>query len=336
MLHNVCRRSITTHNLKRLLIATLTTSAAMTSNQTTRTPANIVYARETPEGVGATVRRSIGSMNLRNLTPFLMLDHAAIQEGSGFPDHPHRGQSTVTYVLSGMMQHEDFTGSAGKLLPGDVQWMTAGRGIVHSEMPLFDEDPAKRVPAEALQLWIDLPADKKMIEPSYQEKKAADIDSVQPSDGVDITVISGESHGVTGFVRPVGGCWFMDVKLTKPGASVFQALPEGWTAFAYIITGKLQVGEESTPVDKHNTVVLSAEPGQNGVLLTRPEGTTEETRFVLIAGEPLLDNTTVQHGPFVVNSRQEVIEAITDYQLGRNGFERAPQWKSKIGSAMRH
>jgi redox-sensitive bicupin YhaK (pirin superfamily) len=334
MLHKVCRP--TAHNLKRLLIATLTTSAAMSANQTTRTPSKIVYARETPEGVGATVRRSIGTMSLRNLSPFLMLDHASVQEGSGFPDHPHRGQSTVTYVLDGMMQHEDFTGAAGKLLPGDVQWMTAGRGIVHSEMPLFDEDPAKRVPAEALQLWIDLPADKKMIEPSYQEKKAADIDSVQPSEGVDITVISGESHGVTGFVRPVGGCWFMDVKLTKAGASVFQPLPEGWTAFAYIITGKLQVGEEATPVDKHNTVVLSCEDGQNGVLLSRPDGTDEETRLVLIAGEPMPDNTTIQHGPFVVNSRQEVVEAIMDYQMGRNGFERAPQWKSKIGSAMRH
>lgn len=334
MLHKVCRP--TAHNLKRLLIATLTTSAAMSANQTTRTPSKIVYAHETPEGVGATVRRSIGSMSLRNLSPFLMLDHAAVQEGSGFPDHPHRGQSTVTYVLDGMMQHEDFTGAAGKLLPGDVQWMTAGRGIVHSEMPLFDEDPAKRVPAEALQLWIDLPADKKMIEPSYQEKKAADIDSVQPTEGVDITVISGESHGVTGFVRPVGGCWFMDVKLTKAGASVFQPLPEGWTAFAYIITGKLQVGEEATPVDKHNTVVLSCENDQNGVLLSRPDGTDEETRLVLIAGEPMPDNTTIQHGPFVVNSRKEVVEAIMDYQMGRNGFERAPQWKSKIGSAMRH
>lgn len=331
MLSNICR-TITTNNLKRLLIATLATS---TMSQVTRTPTKIVYARETPEGVGATVRRSIGTMSLRNLSPFLMLDHASIKEGSGFPDHPHRGQSTVTYVLDGMMQHEDFTGAAGKLEKGDVQWMTAGRGIVHSEMPLFDEDPAKRRDAEALQLWIDLPAKDKMIDPSYQEKKAADIDKVTPSPGVEITVISGESHGVKGFVRPVGGCWFMDVKLQQPGATVFQPLPENWTAFAYIITGKLQVGEEATPVDKFNTVVLSSEDGQNGVLLTRPDGTDEETRFVLIAGEDLPENTTVQHGPFVVNSRQEVIEAMMDYQLGKNGFERAPNWKSKIGSAMR-
>lgn len=335
MLHSVCRPNIKTLNLKRLLIATLTAST-MTATPVTRTPQKIVYAHETPEGVGATVRRSIGTMSLRNLSPFLMLDHAAIKEGSGFPDHPHRGQTTVTYVLGGMMQHEDFTGSAGKLEQGDVQWMTAGRGIVHSEMPLFDEDPAKRRDAEALQLWIDLPAEKKYIEPSYQEKKAKEIDTVRPAPGVEITVISGESHGVTGFVRPVGGCWFMDVKLQQPGASVFQPLPEGWTAFAYVITGKLQVGEEATPIDKYNTVVLSAEDGQNGVLLTRPEGSDEETRFVLIAGEPLPNNTTVQHGPFVVNSRQEVMQAMVDYQLGQNGFERAPNWKSKIGSAMRH
>lgn len=302
----------------------------MSATEVTRAPHKIVYARETPEGVGATVRRSIGSMSLRNLSPFLMLDHAAVKKGSGFPDHPHRGQSTVTYVLSGKMQHEDFLGNSGKLEPGDVQWMTAGKGIVHSEMPLHDDTDEDAV---ALQLWVDLPADQKLCDPSYQEKKAAEIDTIHPKDGVEITVISGESHGTKGFVRPVGGCWFMDFKLQKESASVFQPLPEGWTAFAYIINGELQVGEEATSVEQYNTVVLSNEEGQNGVLLTRPEGTTEETRFVLIAGEPL-DQQVVQMGPFVLTSQRQAMEAILDYQNGTNGFEGAAGWKSEIGSKM--
>lgn len=225
-------------------------------------------------------------------------------------------------------------GNHGKLGPGDVQWMTAGKGIMHSEMPYFDPDPSKREPSIALQLWVDLPEDKKFCEPSYQEKKAKDIDSVNPSDGVSVTVISGESHGVKGFVRPVGGCWFLDFKLSKPGVSVFQALPEGWTAFAYVVNGSLQVGEEATPVEKFNTVVLSAEEGQNGVTLTRPDNTSEETRFVLIAGEPL-DQPVVQYGPFVVTSQKQAMEAIRDYQLGRNGFEGAAEWESTIGEPLR-
>ncbi|EJT47759.1 hypothetical protein A1Q1_03334 [Trichosporon asahii var. asahii CBS 2479] len=319
------------NNIARNLTTTATRNKSTMSAQVTRTPTKTVYAQETPEGVGATVRRSIGTYALRNLSPFLMLDHAKIQKGSGFPDHPHRGQSTVTYCLKGKMGHEDFTGAAGTLEPGDVQWMTAGRGIVHSEMPVFDGDYDE---VEGMQLWVDLPADKKMIEPSYQEKKAADIDTAKPADGVTIKVISGKSHGVEGFVRPVGGCWFLDVRLEKPGATVFQEIPEGWTGFAYIISGSAQFGEEATPTNKFNTVVFSAEPGQNGVQITRPEGTTEETRLLVIAGEPL-DQPCVQHGPFVVTSQREVLQAMVDYQTGRNGFENAPRWKSKLGAPLR-
>ncbi|KAL7418856.1 RNA pol II transcription cofactor [Cryptotrichosporon argae] len=299
-----------------------------------RAPVSVVYARETPEGVGAIVRRSIGSPALRNLSPFLMLDHARITPGNGFPDHPHRGQTTVTYVLSGMMQHEDSTGNAGALGTGDVQWMTAGRGIMHSEMPLFDPDPAKQEDSVGLQLWVDLPADKKFCEPSYQEKKAKDIDTARPKDGVTITVISGESHGVTGFVRPVGGCWYLDFRLTEPGVSVFQPLPEGWTAFAYVINGKLQIGDDAAATEKFNTVVLSAGAGETGVRLMRPAGTDEETRFVLIAGEPL-DQPVVQYGPFVVNTNRQAMEAVRDFRMGINGFEGAAQWESKIGAPLR-
>lgn len=301
--------------------------------KSSRSVVKSVYAAETPEGVGATVRRSIGSSALRNLSPFLMLDHARLQPGAGFPDHPHRGQTTVSYVLCGMTQHEDFLGNAGTLEKGDVQWMTAGRGIMHSEMPLFD--PAKAEDVEALQLWVDLPAEQKMIEPSYQEKKAADITTVRPSEGVGIVLISGESHGAKGFVRPVGGCWLMDFKLQRPGASVFQPIPAGWTAFVYLISGNLQVGDKEVSHDKYYTLVLSSTPGEEGVRLTRPSAAAaEETRFVLIAGEPL-DQPVVQYGPFVLNSEKQVREAIMDYRGGKNGFERAPGWTSEIGKATR-
>ena len=173
------------------------------------------------------------------------------------------------------------------------------------------------------------------------------IDTVHPSDGVSITVISGTSHGTTGFVRPVGGCWFFDFKLTKPGAQVFQPLPEGWTAFAYIIKGSLSVGDNSMQSNnadkvhaKHHTLVLSTQPGQNGVLLRRPAAQAggeneEDTHFVLIAGEPLKQKV-VQYGPFVVNTQEQARQAVMDYQMGRNGFEGAPGWKSEIGKAMRH
>ncbi|EIW67982.1 hypothetical protein M231_05558 [Tremella mesenterica] len=304
--------------------------------QLSRSVAKAVHAAETPEGVGATVRRSIGSQALRNLSPFLMLDHAAISPGSGFPDHPHRGQTTVTYVLEGKMQHEDFLGNSGILEKSDVQWMTAGRGIVHSEMPLFEPDAGEEDVVEGLQLWVDLPKDKKYIEPSYQEKKAEDITTVHPKDGVEITIISGESHGATGFVRPVGGCWYIDIKLQKPGISVFQLIPEGWTAFVYIITGTLQIDNNPTFYAKHHTLVFTSEKGQNGILLSRPDNVEgEQTRVVLIAGEPL-DQPVIQYGPFVVTSQEEAMKAVYDYRKGVNGFEKANVWKSKIGSAMKH
>ncbi|WWC58063.1 uncharacterized protein I303_100598 [Kwoniella dejecticola CBS 10117] len=313
------------------------------SSSEARTVIKSVYAQEVSEGVGAKVRRSIGSGELRNLSPFLMLDHFKATRGSGFPDHPHRGQTTVTYMIKGMSKHEDFLGNEGLLHPGDVQWMTAGKGIMHSEIPYYDpsEDPATAVDPEGMQLWVDLPKEQKFVEPSYQEKKAKDIDMVKLSEGVEITVISGESHGVKGFVRPIGGCWYFDIKLKKNGAEVFQPLPEGWTGFIYVISGRLQIGDDTSIYEKHNTLVLSSEQGQEGVRLIRPKTETDEssqedaeTRFILVAGQPL-DQPVVQYGPFVVNTNRQAMEAIQDFRMGRNGFEGAVGWESKIGKEFR-
>ncbi|ORY34335.1 RmlC-like cupin domain-containing protein [Naematelia encephala] len=315
---------------------TMSTTSTAPLAESSRTVVKSVYAQEVAEGVGATVRRSLGSGQLRNLSPFLMLDQFKASRGSGFPDHPHRGQSTITYVLQGYIQHEDFVGNTGFLGPGDVQWMTAGRGIMHSEMPYWDPDPEKAVDPEGLQLWVDLPADKKFIEPSYQEKKAKDITTIDPKPGVQITIISGESHGATGFVRPVGGCWYFDFRLSEPGAEVFQPIPEGWTSFVYLIDGPLQLESSDKVYTKHHTLVLSSSPSQTGVLLRRPASAGPDeptTRFILVAGQPL-DQEVRQMGPFVLNTERQVREAIMDFRMGRNGFERAPGWKSEIGKAM--
>jgi len=283
-----------------------------------------VLAVETPEGAGALVRRSIGSMNLKNLTPFLMLDHFHVSQGAGFPDHPHRGQATVTYMLEGSSRHEDSAGHKGTIHTGGVQWMCAGKGIIHAEMPVHEKgSPDPR----GLQLWVDLPKQFKMVDPSYQELSPDQIPIAYPAgpEGpIKIKVISGKSHGVESPVRPLGGCWFFHVTFDKEG-TMFQEIPAGWTAFLYTWKGSLKVGSEETPVPAFHTAVLSADEGQTGISLTG----SENTELVLIAGEPL-DQTVFQYGPFVMTTREEIQKTLVDYQTGQNGFERAHSWKSEI------
>ncbi|KZT11399.1 uncharacterized protein LAESUDRAFT_268223 [Laetiporus sulphureus 93-53] len=286
-----------------------------------------VLAVETPEGEGALVRRSIGTPKLRNLTPFLMLDHFNVAPGAGFPDHPHRGQATVTYMLEGSFQHEDSAGHKGKIVAGGVQWMCAGRGIIHAEMPVHG--PGHPNP-RGLQLWIDLPKRYKMVEPTYQELEPHEIPTAYPEgpDGpVSIKVISGKSHDVESPVRPLGGCWYFHVIFDKKDTTIFQDIPAGWTSFIYSLKGSLKVGSEPNVHEAFHTLVLSGDANETGVQLTAAEDNTEA---VLIAGEPL-DQTVVQYGPFVMTSREEIQATFIDYQLGQNGFEKAHTWKSKIG-----
>ncbi|THH12746.1 hypothetical protein EW146_g7405 [Bondarzewia mesenterica] len=286
-----------------------------------------VLAIETEEGAGAMVRRSIGGMTLRNLTPFLMLDHFHISKGAGFPDHPHRGQATVTYMLEGSSRHEDSAGHAGLIKTGGVQWMCAGRGIIHAEMPV--NEPGQPEP-RGLQLWVDLPAKYKMVEPTYQELDPENIPSAYPAgpDGPQIKVISGKSHGVESPVRPLGGCWYLHIIFKKQG-TVFQSIRKsaGWTTFVYTLKGGVKIGSDNVKHDPYYTLVLSASEGENGVTVTSTEDNTE---LVLIAGEPL-DQEVVQYGPFVMTSREEIQKTFIDYRLAQNGFEKAHIWKSKIG-----
>lgn len=224
-----------------------------------RTLRKVFLAVEQAEGAGARVRRSIGTPALRNLSPFLMLDHFSIKPGAGFPDHPHRGQETITYLLEGGVDHEDFAGNRGTLAAGDLQFMTAGRGIVHAEMPRQNPDGSANV---GIQLWVDLPRHLKACEPRYRDLRAAEIPSVQADDDkVTIKVISGRSHGVDSVkdlaYTPV---WILDVEL-RPGARIEQPLPAGWNAFAYVLEGDVRIGhgdQKQKVPQYHNAVFDSA------------------------------------------------------------------------------
>uniref|UniRef100_A0A3Q2FQ83 Pirin n=1 Tax=Cyprinodon variegatus TaxID=28743 RepID=A0A3Q2FQ83_CYPVA len=252
-----------------------------------------VLSVEQAEGVGARVRRSIGRKELRNLDPFLMLDEFKVSKPAGFPDHPHRGFETVTYVLEGITAHEDFCGHSGRLKPGDLQWMTAGQGVVHAEMPVSEE------PVVGLQLWVNLRKQEKMVKPAYQELKSSEIP--KPSQGgVTVAVISGEALGAKSKVYTRTPTLYLDFKL-QTGAIHVQPVPSG-----------KRIVIKSTAVKPRNALDGS-----------------EISHFVLIAGEPI-NEPVVQQGPFVMTTEEEIKQTILDFQNGRNGFERAKNWRSKI------
>ncbi|KAK4166212.1 RmlC-like cupin domain-containing protein [Cladorrhinum sp. PSN259] len=297
-----------------------------------------LLALEQSEGAGARVRRSIGTPSLRNLTPFLMLDHFSVSPGAGFPDHPHRGQETITYLLTGGMDHEDFAGNRGTLNPGDLQFMTAGRGIIHAEMPRQNPDGSANV---GLQLWVDLPRELKYCEPRYRDLRAEEIPTVKSDDGkVTVKVISGEFNGVESVkdlaYTPVV---FYDVEV-QPGGRVEQKVPKGFSVFAYTLEGEAVFGEGGPLGEKkvgpfHNVVFADDDEEGDGVVARVEEDAEKPARFVLIGGKRL-DQPVVQYGPFVVNSQDEVYQTFVDYQSHSNGFERAKGWKSEIGKSMVH
>ncbi|OQD77329.1 hypothetical protein PENDEC_c003G05664 [Penicillium decumbens] len=290
----------------------------------------VFLAVEQAEGVGARVRRSIGG-KLRNFSPFLMLDHFTIGKGAGFPDHPHRGQETITYLLSGGVDHEDFAGNKGTIGPGDLQFMTAGRGIMHAEMPHENEDGSPNV---GMQLWVDLPKELKMCEPRYRDLRASEIPIAKVDDGrVTVKVISGQSHGVDS-VRELAytPVWIFDITI-QPGGRISQALPQGWNAFAYTLSGDMIFGsnDSSRSVKEFHNVVF--EQTGDFVEISVPDNADSEARVMLVAGQPL-DQKVVQYGPFVLNSQEEVYQAMLDYQTASNGFERTRGWESEIGKRM--
>lgn len=294
---------------------------------TSRAVVEVFQAPEQAEGAGARVRRAIGGVHKRNFSPFLMLDHMAGSNGAGFPDHPHRGQETISYILKGSVEHEDFAGNKGILRAGDLQFMTAGRGIMHSEQPLPDDDGTSGV---GFQLWVDLPKHLKMCEPRYRDLHANEIPHVQLDNGkVYVKVISGNCGGVDSVkdlaYTPV---WYLDIEI-KPGGSISQPIPQDWNAFAYVFEGSAVFGyktEGRRVAAKHDAVFFSRQGDQVDIQV--PETGDGSAHLLLIAGQ-VLDQPVVQRGPFVMNSQLEIHEAFEDFYMHKNGFERARDWRSQ-------
>lgn len=284
------------------------------STLTDTTPARVirtVRGRPTSDGAGVKLTRVIGGPDLPDLDPFLLLDEFGTDKAedyiAGFPEHPHRGFETVTYMLDGRMRHRDNHGNEGLLTPGAVQWMTAGRGLVHSEMP---EQESGRM--RGFQLWVNLPAREKMTAPKYQEFAPDCIPVAKPAAGVEVKVIAGRVGDVQGPIsQPATDPVYLDIALDA-GKAWEYALPAGHNAFAYVFEGALTVGEgdEARPLDTHEMGVL----GGGEVLQVRAG--SRPARVIVVAGRPLRE-PVMRHGPFVMNTRQELMQAFVDFQEGR-------------------
>ena len=281
---------------------------------TLQDPARIVRTlRGTPtsDGAGVKLTRVIGGPQLDMLDPFLLLDEFGTDRAedyiAGFPEHPHRGFETVTYMLDGRMRHRDNHGNEGLLTPGSVQWMTAGRGLVHSEMPEQQEGRMR-----GFQLWVNLPAKDKLVEPRYQEFEPVVIPVVAPAPGVSVKVIAGRVGDVGGpIVQPATDPTYLDIAL-DPGAAWDYALPEGHNAFAYVFEGAATVGEgdDARPLDTQELAVLGG-----GARLQLRAGDAG-ARLILVAGKPTRE-PVARYGPFVMNTKEQVMQAFVDFQEGR-------------------
>ena len=285
-----------------------------------RTVASVVNGVETLEGEGFLVRRPFPGRDLSFFDPFLLLDEMgpmdlAPGQAKGAPDHPHRGFETVTYMLAGRMEHKDSRGHAGRLTPGDVQWMTAGAGVVHSEMPEreFAREGGR---LHGFQLWVNLPRRDKMMRPRYQEIPAASIPVAQSDDGlVTVRVIAGEALGVSARIETRTPIMYLHFTL-RPGATHVQRVPADYNAFAYVVEGRGRFGAEGTPAGD-GQMVLFARDGEEATI-SNPSDASGPLEFLLIAGVPL-NEPVARYGPFVMNTPEEIHEAIEDFRSGRMG-----------------
>jgi redox-sensitive bicupin YhaK (pirin superfamily) len=277
---------------------------------TTRKLEQIIQSVPASDGAGVKLRRSLGSAQNLRVDPFLMLDEFSSDNAddyiAGFPAHPHRGFETVTYLLDGHMLHEDHLGHRGDLVSGAVQWMTAGRGIIHSEMPQQEQGRMR-----GFQLWLNLPAKEKMKPAGYRDIQPAEIPRVDLPGGGSVKVIAGKfalESGVTS--GPILGLTtdptYLDVQLAS-GGTFAHALDPGYTAFVYPFEGTLRIGDRE--LKTQNAGVLGA--GDRIELTAGKDG----ARFLLLAGKPLRE-PVAQYGPFVMNTREEIEQAVRDYQSG--------------------
>ena len=269
----------------------------------------IIEGVATSDGAGVKLTRVLTGKLQHRLDPFLMLDAFGSDNPddyiAGFPDHPHRGFETVTYMLSGRMRHRDNAGHEGLLENGSVQWMTAGRGVIHSEIP-----EQKDGVMEGFQLWLNLPAKRKMAEPWYRDIASQEIPEYVTAENVTVRVIAGASNGVSGAVtREDTEPMYLDIHIPA-GVSFSTALPATHNAFIYVYRGAVKVGD--TLVESHRMGILSNTLEADGVTLLA----TKDTRLLLIAGKPL-NEPIVQYGPFVMNTQEEIHQAMDDFRNGR-------------------
>ncbi len=268
------------------------------------------------EGGGFPVCRPFPTATLDHLDPFLLLDHFgpidwAPNQAIGAPAHPHRGFETVSYILAGAMEHRDSAGNHGKLGPGDVQWMTAGAGVIHSELP---EPAFKRSGGvmHGFQIWVNLPARDKLMAPRYQEVRAAEIPIGRSEDGkVEVKVIAGEALGVNAKIATRTPILYQHWKL-QPGASIVAGVPPGYRGMVYVFAGALEVAGK--PIREGQLAQLS-DAGET-IAFTLAADATTSTELLLLGGVPL-GEPVARHGPFVMNTREQLVEAFEDYQQGR-------------------
>jgi len=287
-----------------------TSTPTLVSLTQSRTVERQVRGQPTSDGDGVKLTRVLTQPLQRRLDPFLMLDafgsDAASDYIGGFPTHPHRGFETVTYMLAGRMRHQDSVGNVGLLEPGSLQWMTAGRGILHSEMPEQEEGRMA-----GFQLWVNLAAKDKLTAPGYQDVPPADVPFLTLPDGVTVRVLAGETRGTRGAVtRPTTEPLYLDVTL-PPGTSFEQPIPATHNAFVYVFGGAADVA--GTRVEADRMAILANTAGADGVRID--SASDEPVRVLIVAGKPL-NEPIVQYGPFVMNTEAEIHQAFRDFQSG--------------------
>ena len=268
---------------------------------------------DTQDGAGVKLTRVLTQELQQRLDPYLMLDNFKSDNPddyiAGFPNHPHRGFETITYMISGRMRHKDSAGNEGLVENGGVQWMTAASGVIHSEIPEQEDGDM-----EGFQLWLNLPAKDKMRDPWYKDFQKADLPQFMTDSGANVTVIAGESHGIQGAVtREVTEPTYLDIHLPA-GSRFSHAIPADHNAFIFVYRGSARISDQQIPVK--TMAILKNVANTDGVIIEAD--TTQDTKVILITGRPL-NEPIVQYGPFVMNTQQQIIEAVNDFQQGRFG-----------------
>jgi redox-sensitive bicupin YhaK (pirin superfamily) len=285
-----------------------------------RSISKIINAKTTTEGDGFIVHRPFPNSSVREFDPFLLLDEMgpvelSPGEAKGASDHPHRGFETITYVIDGAFEHKDSQGNSGKLYSGDVQWMTAGSGVVHSEMP-EKEFAQKGGRLHGFQLWVNLPRKEKMIKPRYQDVSAKNIPISKSSDGkVQVKVIAGESMGKHAVIDTKIPIMYLHFTIQQ-GGKIVQRIPQNYNAFGYVLSGKGLFGAEQKITSKEQAVFFERDGDE--IVITVPSDAISPLSVILLAGLPI-NEPVKRYGPFVMNTDEELSQAITDYNSGKMG-----------------